>query len=154
MFKDELDFKETIEFMDFITDYFPEKILKKQKVYFEEKNIVYGSIVKKNKNNIVGALRTLGYVLLDGQVYDFVTHKVYEQYTDLVNSKNEKLYFQVANYPFKNSESKMDLEDFLNYYIRLFKKYRENYKELVRMENLDLTENTYQKKNTLLSRGV
>lgn len=86
---------------------------KKAKSYIEEKNIVYGTIVNKKKNSkqITGVINTIGYILPNNTIYDFISKNVFELY-NIDKLEQEGIVFLFSHQIFKKSNRKISLKSY------------------------------------------
>ncbi len=93
------------------------KILSEQtdNCYIEENKLVLFNVVRKNKfeESIEGIRTSIGYILPNNEVYDFVSKNVYEIY-ELYKSENLKKqgkFALITNVIFKNSTIKYKINE-------------------------------------------
>ena len=84
-----------------------------RKIYIKEKNIVFGTISYKLKNSkqITGIYNTLGYILPDNSIYDFISKEVFEIY-DLNKLEQEGHVFLVEKRIFEKSNKKINIKSY------------------------------------------
>jgi len=111
------------------------KILKEQtnKKYLEEnKFVLFNVISKKANNNMLTGVRTsIGYLLPNNNVYDFISKQILEVYEldNINNNKKNGEYALIKNITFENSKRKIRINDKnLQSIELLFKKYIEEYR--------------------------
>lgn len=94
-----------------------EKVLsqfnKEKKLYVEESNIVFGTIVNKYKNSkqAIGVRTTLGYMLPDNTIYDFITKNVFQLYNQYLLEQEGEV-FLLSHRVFKDSKRKINIKSY------------------------------------------
>lgn len=112
-----------------INDY---KKKKRQDLYLEESKFALFNVIYKqaNDNSITGERTSIGYILGNNRIYDFVSKKIFEIYNlyQKDNIHKEGYYALMLNIAFENSERKIKVnENNLLEIERLFAKYTEDY---------------------------
>lgn len=120
--------------------------------FFQEKNIVYGNIIYKDidKNYGIAQRLSIGYLLPDNQVYDFIDGNIYEQiFKEGINNKDGDFFYILTN-KFKNSNRKLSynkqenqIDSLIKQHIEGFKTYFESTK--IYNEQLNTEEFVHQK---------
>lgn len=104
------------------------------KKYIEENKFVLFNIVLKEKNffTLTSERTSIGYILPDNTVYDFIANRLYDIY-ELHNYQNKEKngrFALINNIIFKNSKKKISLtKNNLDQITNLFDKYIKKYKK-------------------------
>ena len=105
-----------------------------KKGFFEENRFATISVVFKEKNllELTGIRTSIGYILSNKFIYDFVSNQIYSVYDLYEKGNKEKSgeFVLVNNIPFKNSNSKIRFNDKnFNIIRNLLEKYIDEYNE-------------------------
>ena len=113
---------------------FQTKKVLNQNIYVEEKNIVFGTIVSKSKKNkqVIGINVTIGYVLPNNTVYDFISKDIFELYNS-ENLEQEGHVFLLSCKLYKDSNRKINIKSYstkiqpiIDDYMKTYYKHQEN----------------------------
>ena len=85
----------------------------KKETYLEEKNIVFGTIVNKQKNSkqAVAQRITIGYILPNNNIYDFVTKNIYKIYNEYILEQDGEV-FLLSHRIFKTTNRRIRLKSY------------------------------------------
>ena len=85
----------------------------KKETYLEEKNIVFGTIVNKQKNSkqAVAQRITIGYILPNNNIYDFVTKNIYKIYNVYILEQDGEV-FLLSHRIFKTTNRRIRLKSY------------------------------------------
>lgn len=104
--------------------------------YIYEKNIVFGTIVDKYENSkmAVGIRNTIGYLLPNNFVYDFLEKKLFILY-DENNLEQEGKVFLVGHIIFENSKRKFKIKSFDKNIQPIIDYHMKRHREYIEYEN-------------------
>ncbi|MBE6152858.1 MAG: hypothetical protein E7166_01335 [Firmicutes bacterium] len=128
--------------------------------YLKEKNFVLFDVIlkSKDKSNITGVRTSVGYILPNNEIYDFISKKIYKIYKlyDKSNKEKEGNYALISNIMFENSTKRIklnyanlqEIEDLLKKYIIEYnsgiKEIKKQQKELKNEEHIPRVLKDYQ----------
>jgi len=108
----------------------------KNRKYIYEKNIVFGTIVDKYKNRktAVGIRNTIGYLLPNNIVYDFLEKKLFILYNENNLEQEGKVFF-IGEKLFQESKRKIKLKSFDKEIKPIINYHMERYRKIIEYQN-------------------